>query len=307
MDLISVDTKMKKAIIFGGSGFVGSHVADALTNAGIETTIFDINPSEFKNDKQKFIEGSILDQDLVNKAIEGKDYVYHLAGQADIGISFEAPKETLSLNIQGTINILDACRKYNIERFVFASTIYVYSDLGGFYRASKQACEIIIEEYQKNLGIDYTILRYGSLYGPRADEKNLIHRILKQAILKKTIQMGYGSEEKRDYIHVYDAARMSVDILSASYKNAHVMLTGHQCISRGELLETINEMLGGDIKIEEIVQPENDRLHGHYKFTPYVFKPQISKKLVSNEYLEFGQGILNCMEEIHEKYVTQKS
>ena len=306
MGLIFVDIKMKKAIVFGGSGFVGSHVADALTNADIETTIFDINQSKFKNDKQVFIQGSILDQDLVNKAIEGKDYVYHLAGQADIGISFEAPKETLSLNIQGTINILEACRTYNVERFVFASTIYVYSDLGGFYRASKQACEIIIEEYQKNFGIDYTILRYGSLYGPRADEKNLIHRIIKQAILEKTIQIGYGSEEKRDYIHVFDAARMSVDILSKNYKNTHVMLTGYQHINRGELLSIINEMLGGDIKVE-IIQPEIDRLHGHYKFTPYVFKPQISKKLVSPEYLEFGQGILSCMEEIHEKYVIQKS
>lgn len=307
MGLIFMEIKMKKAIVFGGSGFVGSHVADALTNAGIETTIFDINQSEFKNDKQIFMQGSILDQEMVNKAIEGKDYIYHLAGQADIGISFEVPKDTLSLNIQGTINILDACRKYGVERFIFASTIYVYSDLGGFYRASKQACEIIIEEYQKNFGIDYTILRYGSLYGPRADDKNLIHRILKQAILEKTIQIGYDSEEKRDYIHVYDAARMSVDVLSENYKNSPVMLTGHQCISRGELFNTINEMLGGDIKIEEAIQLENDRLHGHYKFTPYVFKPQISKKLVSNEYLEFGQGILNCMEEIYEKYVAKKS
>ncbi len=305
MNLILLGVKMKKAIVFGGSGFVGSHVADALTNAGIETTIFDIQPSKFVNDKQSFVQGSILDQDLVDKAIEGKDYIYHLAGQADIGIGFEEPKKTLSLNIQGTINILESCHKHGVERFVFASTIYVYSNVGGFYRASKQACEIIIEEYQKNFGINYTILRYGSLYGPRADERNLIHRIIKQAIIEKTIKLGYGSDEKRDYIHVYDAARMSVDILAENYKNTHVMLTGYQHISRGELLNIINEMLGGDIKIET-QKPEIDRLHGHYKFTPYVFKPQISKKLVSREYLEFGQGILNCMEEIHEKYTPQK-
>ncbi len=297
---------MKKAIVFGGSGFVGSHVADALANAGIETTIFDINQSEFMNKNQNFIHGSILNQDLVDKAIEGKDYVYHFAGQADIDIGFETPKDTLCLNIQGTINILESCYKYNVERFVFASTVYVYSDVGGFYRASKQACEIIIEEYQKKFMIDYTILRYGSLYGPRADDRNLIHRIIKQAILEKTIQINYGSDEKRDFIHVYDAARMSVDILSENYKNTNVMLTGYQHISRGELLNIINEMLGGNIKVEtksSIV----DRLHGHYKFTPYVFKPQISKKLVSQEYLEFGQGILSCMEEIYEKYITQKA
>lgn len=297
---------MKKAVVFGGSGFVGSHVADSLTEAGIETTIFDINQSSFINDKQFFIHGNILDQSAVDEAISGKDYVYHLAGQADIGISLEEPKDTLSLNIQGTINILEACRKYNIQRFIFASTIYVYSDAGGFYRASKQACEIIIDEYQKIFGIDYTILRYGSLYGPRADDRNFIHKVIKQAILEKTIKTGCGDDEKRDFIHVYDAARMSVDILTENYKNVHVMLTGYQHISRGELLNIISEMLGGNVKIEP-QKPETDRLHGHYKLTPYVFKPQISKKLVSQEYLEFGQGILNCMEEIHKKYVAQKT
>jgi UDP-glucose 4-epimerase len=291
---------MKKAIVFGGSGFVGSHVADALSHQGIETTIFDLSPSPFLKETQHFIQGSILDQKLVEDAVHGKDYVYHLAGQADIGTGFEQPKQTLELNIQGTINILEACRKFNTKRFVFASTVYVYSDAGGFYRASKQACEIIIEEYEKNFGTDYTILRYGSLYGPRADDRNLIHRLLKQAITDKKIQIGFNIEEKRDYIHVYDAARMSVDILDDQYRNQHVMLTGYQPLSRGELLNIICEMMGGNIEIQH-TQPESDRAHGHYKFTPYVFKPQVSKKLVSPQYMELGQGILNCMEEIYEK------
>ncbi|HBY55638.1 MAG TPA: NAD-dependent epimerase [Coxiellaceae bacterium] len=298
--------KMKKAIVFGGAGFVGSHVADALTEFGIQTTIFDLHVSKYINEKQKFIQGDILDQTLVESAIHDKDFVYHLAGQADIGIGFDTPKDTLVLNIQGTINILEACRKFNIERFLFASTVYVYSDVGGFYRASKQACEIIIEEYQKNFGVDYTIIRYGSLYGPRADERNLIHRIIKQAILDKTIKVGYGTDEKRDFIHVHDAARMSVDLLSDDYKNTHVILTGYQHISRGELYGIINEMLGGNIKIE-ILNPEADRSRGHYKLTPYVFRPQVSKKLVSSKYVEFGQGILNCMEDIYEKHITKES
>jgi len=297
---------MKKAIVFGGSGFVGSHIADFLTETGVETTIFDSEYSCYLNEKQFFIQGNILDHELVEKVVEGKDYIFHLAGQADIGLGFESPKETLNLNIQGTINILEACRRFNVKRFVFASSIYVYSDMGGFYRASKQACELIIEEYQKNFNVNYTILRYGSLYGPRADERNFIYRIIKQAILNKTIKIGYGLDEKRDFIHVQDAARMSVEILSEAYKNSHIMLTGYQQISRKELLDIINEMLGGDINVE-ILQPEIDRLHGHYKLTPYVFKPKLSKKLVISEYTEFGQGILSCMQDIYEKYVTQES
>lgn len=297
---------MKKAIVFGGAGFVGSHVADALKQAGIQTTIFDLAPASSDQGEHEFIQGSVLDAHLVEQAIHGKDYVYHLAGQADIGMGFDKPKETLEVNIQGTINILEACHKFNVKRFVFASTVYVYSEAGGFYRASKQACELIIEEYQKNFGMDYTILRYGSLYGPRADERNLIHRLIKEAMLKKEIHIGYGSDEKRDYIHVSDAARMSVDILSDQYINQHVMLTGYQTITRGDLLNIICEMMGGDIKVH-MLSPELDKSHGHYKFTPYIFKPRVSKKLVSSEYMEFGQGLLSCMEEIYEKYATEKS
>lgn len=297
---------MKKAIVFGGSGFVGSHVIDALTEAGIEATVFDITPSLYLREGQSFIKGDILDEEAVRQAIKGKDYVYHLAGQADIEAGFQDPKHTLELNIIGTTNILEACRANHIERLLFASSIYVYSDAGGFYRVSKQACELIIEEYQKNYGVNYTILRYGSLYGPRADEKNLIHRILKEAILDKSITIGYGPDEKRDYIHVHDAARMSVEVLSGDFNNTHVMLTGHQPIARGDLLDMICEMLGGKINLQQ-TQPEIDNMHGHYRFTPYVFKPQISNKIVSSKYIEFGQGLLNCMEEVHEKYVSKKS
>ncbi|WP_085784565.1 NAD-dependent epimerase/dehydratase family protein [Candidatus Nucleicultrix amoebiphila] len=293
---------MKKAIVFGGSGFVGSHVADALSHANIETTIFDINSSPYLDKKQKFIQGDILDEESVSKALQGMDYVYHLAGQADIHASFERPKDTLSLNINGTINILEACRKNNIERFVFASTVYVYSDAGGFYRASKQACEIIIEEYQKNHNIDYTILRYGSLYGPRASDTNFIHRLIKQALLEKKIEVRFGLDEKREFIHVQDAARMSVDILSREYINSRVMLTGYQYINCDELVTTINDMLGGDIKIQHL-DHQAEYSQGHYKRTPYIFKPQVSKKLVSSDYIEFGQGLLICIEDIYEKFV----
>ena len=296
---------MKKAIVFGGAGFVGSHVADALSDKGIETTIFDVSASSpWLRKDQTFIQGDILDSAQVRAAVQGKDYVYHMAGQADIGIGLKEPAHTLQLNIMGTTNLLEACRSQSIERFIFASTIYVYSELGGFYRASKQACEIIIEEYQRNFDLPYTMLRYGSLYGPRADEKNFIHRLLKQALTERKIDIGYGTDEKRDYIHVLDAARMSVDILAPDYANSHVMLTGYQQITRGELINIVNEILGGDINIENSAQ-ENANMQGHYKFTPYVFRPQMSKKMVSTNYIELGQGLLSLMEEVHAQQAAE--
>ena len=176
-----------KAIVFGGSGFLGSHVADCLTNKGFEVVIFDVVKSPYLRRKQDMVVGNILDCDGVKEAVKGCDYVYNFAGIADIGVACQKPLKAIEINVLGNTNILDACKKYKIKRFIFASSIYVYSDLAPFYRSSKEACELIIEDYQKVFGLDYTILRYGSLYGTRGNEFNFIYKIIKQAIEEKKI------------------------------------------------------------------------------------------------------------------------
>src|SRR4030042_23173 len=176
-----------KAIVFGGSGFLGSHVADALTAARYETTVFDVKKSPYLQKNQKMITGNILDRDAVSKAITGCDVVYNFAGMADIQEAHDKPLETVENNIIGNTVILEACRQHRVKRFVFASTVYVYSNAGSFYRSSKQACELIIENYSEVYGLDYTILRYGSLYGPRAGETNWVYKTLKQAVTEGKI------------------------------------------------------------------------------------------------------------------------
>ena len=159
----------KKAIVFGGSGFLGSHVSDVLSEEGYEVTIFDLEPSPYLQSGQKMMVGDILDREKVIKAVKGKNIVYHFAGLADLDDGKTKPLETVTKNIIGTINILDATVKAKIKHFIYSSTIYVYSSRGGFYRCSKQASENYVNEYQRMYGLDYTILRYGSLYGPRSD------------------------------------------------------------------------------------------------------------------------------------------
>lgn len=290
---------MKKALVIGGSGFLGSHVADALHAQGYDTTVFDLAESPYLSEGQKFVQGNILDPQSVDAAIKGMDVVFHLAGQPDIGKSVQDPAHTLNLNIQGTVNILEACRKHKIKRFMFASTVYVYSDFGAFYRASKQSCEVIIQEYHKQFGLNYTILRYGSLYGPRAPESNFIHRILKQALLEKKVDVGgYSLGDRREYIHVADAAKMSFLAMSDEYMNASVMLTGYQFTTCGELFDLINDILGGGITFSGY-HDDSKGSPGHYHKTPYVFRPDISKKIIASDYIEFGQGILASIEDIH--------
>ena len=288
---------MKKAVVFGGSGFLGSHVADALTKEGYEVTIFDITSSKYRQDAQKMVVGSILDKDAVENVVSDADIVYNFAGIADIYDANNRPVETVKMNILGNTNVLEACRHYNVNRFVFASSIYVYSNAGSFYRSSKQACELIIENYYEQYGLPYTILRYGSLYGPRSDERNWIYSILKQAITEGKITRDGDGGELREYIHVEDAARCSVDILSDEFENEHVILTGNQQLKVKDLMVMIREILGNKIDLEFI--PSESKLN--YEITPYSFNPKIAKKMVSNYYLDMGQGLLQCLKDIYKE------
>lgn len=288
---------MKNAVVFGGSGFLGSHVADALTKEGYNVKIFDINTSKYLQPSQTMIQGSILDIDAVNDAVKDADLVYNFAGIADIYDANKRPLDTVKMNVLGNTIILEACREHNIKRFVFASSVYVYSDAGSFYRSSKQACELIIENYYEQYGIPYTILRYGSLYGPRSDERNWIHEILKQAITEGKITRNGDGEELREYIHVEDAARCSVDILSDDFENEYVILTGNQQLKVKEVMVMIREILKNKVELEFL--PNISNLN--YEITPYSFNPKIAKKMVSNYYLDMGQGILQCLKEMYKE------
>jgi len=283
--------KNKKVIVTGSSGFIGSHVADALEYQGFDVVLFDKIPSKYKSKSQKEFVGDILNQDDVAKAMKGCDIVYHFAAQADIDPSGNKPTETIKTNIIGTQNILEATRQYKVKRVIFASTIYVYSELGSFYRVSKQACEKIIEEYQKEFCIDYTILRFGSLYGPRANNFNAIRSFLIQAIKEKKIVRRGDGEELREYIHVKDAARLSVDALNRKFINKHLVITGNQQIKIKDLLTMISEILNGKIKIEYDLAQE---LH-HYEITPYNYKPQVAQKIISDTFYDLGQGLLDLL------------
>jgi len=284
-----------KIIVFGGSGFLGSHVADALTDAGYDVTIYDIRPSPYLRNTQKGIIGDILDSSKVEEAVKNSDVVYNFAGLADINDASQRPLESVKYNILGNSIILEACCKAQVKRFVFASTLYVYSKAGSFYRSTKQACELLIENYHEIFGLPYTILRYGSLYGPRADDKNFIHRVIKQALTEGKIVREGDGEEIREYIHVLDAAKGSVDILSEEFVNQHVILTGQQQMKIKDLLIMINEMLDNKIKIEFLPAGKNH----NYEITPYSFAPKVGKRLTSRTYLDLGQGILDNISAIY--------
>jgi len=281
--------KHKKVLVTGSSGFIGSHVVDALEEQGYKVVLFDAVPSKYIHNNCEEFTGDILKPSVIQKAMEGCDIVYHFAAQADIATSNDKPVQTIKTNVIGTQNVLESARKHKVKRFIFASTIYVYSELGSFYRISKQASEKIIEEYQREFALDYTILRYGSLYGPRANEFNFISNALLQALKNKKIVRPGNGDEVREYIHVKDAARLSVDALDDKFRNKHLIISGNQQIKVKELLFMIKEIFGGDIEIE--FSPEKELYH--YEITPYNYKPQVAKRIIPDTYYDLGQGLMD--------------
>lgn len=286
-----------KILVIGGSGFLGSHIADELSNREHDVTIYDQKDSEWANKKQKIVKGDISNSALLEKEISKADIVFHMAGISDIGESSQKPLETISENIIGSSIIMSLCAKYSV-RFMYGSTVYVYSKHGSFYRASKQSVETLIDVFHEKLGLDFTILRYGSLYGPRSQSWNGVKRVVSEMLKNKKITFNGTGTEKREYIHVNDAAKMSVDLIDDSYKQKAVTVTGLQVLTQAELLEMIAEIM--DEKIE-IRYKEESEIEAHYNQTPYQYVPKRSLKIVPNEYIDIGQGILELISELSEK------
>ena len=288
---------MAKLLVTGGAGFLGSHLVDALAERGHTVSVLDRKPSRWLPRGIKLIQADLGDRAALADAVEGHDAVYHLAGFADLNAAKTQPLDTVQANILGTVHLLEAMRAHGVSRFLFASTAYVYSREGGFYRCSKQACESYIEEYARTFGLRYTVIRYGSLYGPRADASNGVYRLLRTAMTEGRLAYSGAPDDIREYIHVEDAAKLSADVLDAAFEGQHVTLTGASPTRAADLFTMFQEILGRRIEID--YRHTSGPGSGHYAVTPYAYTPRPGKKLVTTHYVDMGQGLLGMIEDIH--------
>jgi len=290
-----------KVVITGGSGFLGSHLADCLSDQGYEVVIFDIESSPWLRQDQNMVIGDILDYGLISSVIKDAKYVYHLASVAEISQAATNPRKAIEQNIIGSTNVIEACIKAKVCRILLASTVYVYSNKGSFYRVAKQAVESMLEAYHEEFELEFTILRYGSLYGPRAQKWNGLKQFVSQAIKTGKIVYPGTGDERREYIHVKDAAKLSFDALAPEFANRCLTLTGTQVLFVKEVLHMIQEIAGDNIEIEYSPQGMVYDLF-HYSLTPYRYTPRRGKKIVSSTFIDLGQGILDMIEEVDDKY-----
>ncbi len=195
--------------VTGGSGFIGSHVVDKLIDADHTVSVLDLKEPHRADVTHKAAD--LLDCGSVSEALKGTDAVYHLAAMANVNDVFANPQLGVKLNIDGTINVLESARKNDLKRVILASTVWVYAGAntievnekspfympgaGHVYTTTKIASEFLCHDYKELYGVDFTILRYGIPYGPRARSGTVIPIFIKQVMNNKPITiLGDGSQ-----------------------------------------------------------------------------------------------------------------
>ncbi len=257
-----------KILVTGGSGFLGSHVADALTEQGHNVIIYDKKKSIWIQKNQKFFLGNIMNYEKTSKVVRGVKAIFHLAALSDLEDAMFKPLQTVRNNILGTVNILELARKFKVKRVIYASSIYSTSIQGGFYRCSKRASEDYIEEFNKRYGLEFTILRYGSLYGPRSGLENGIFRVTNSIIKKKKIFYTGKKNSIRKYIHVKDAAKATAQMILPKYKNLYINITGKKSYKVTDLFKLVSNLFNIKYSVKYGITKDT----GHYIKSPKPFK-----------------------------------
>ena len=259
-----------KVLVFGGFGFLGHYLVRELLDRGYEVTVAEIHEDEKLESKITYIKCDITIKENVENVFKNNqfDFVYNLAGFANLDTAIKYPLETIQLNVIGNMHILEQCEKNSISRFIYASSAYAMSNKGSFYGISKLASEKIVEEYLKKYSLPFTILRYGSVYSERSFDNNYIYNLVKSAVLEGEINHSGDGNELREYIHAADASKLSVDVIeSEDFKNLHVILTGNERMKRSDLFNMVKEILNDKVEIYY----KNDGYNNHYNFTPLFF------------------------------------
>ena len=282
----------EKILIIGGSGFIGSHVSDELTKKKFDVTILDKKKTNYLLKGQTFLNYDIREKLKLKNIIKSFDVIYYFADIADIGESKIKYMETINQNIISLSNTLAACANSKLKKFIYASSVYVYSETGSFYRATKQCAEILIKEFSKLGKFDYKFLRFGSVYGERSQSWNGISKFINQIKKNgKVIYQGTG-KEVRHYIHVKDAAKLTVELHNKKINENAILILGDKPLTVDQLFDLIFEICGKTKKVKYLNKTNSD---DHYGYSPYRFIPENSIKINSNKSIDLGDGILRLL------------
>ncbi len=259
-----------KVLVTGGSGFIGSHVVDKLRAKEIEVRVFDMVMPTFRKDIE-FYHGSLLDFEAIRMAMSGLDAIFHLAAVADVKDVYEEPHYAESINVRGTINVLEAARRSKVRRVVYGSTVWVYSETteeyvdeqtplrppAHLYTATKIASEHYCQSYSKLYDLPVTILRYGIPYGPRARDGSVVPIFVGKALRGEPLTIAGDGSQFRKFVYVEDLAEGNVLALKSVAANKVYNLDGSERVTVKQIAEAIQKVIG-HVKIEYIPARRGD-------------------------------------------------
>jgi UDP-glucose 4-epimerase len=251
-----------RALVTGGSGFIGSHVVDRLLAEGHSARVFDLLPWTYEpRDGCEVVTGDLLDPDVLRGAAAGCDVIVHLAAAADVGLVAKDPAAAERLNARGTLNVLEVARETG-ARVVYASTIWVYSDVvqtdvdedsllalpSHLYTATKLAGEMYCRSYGELYGVPTTILRFGIPYGPRARPAAVLPIFVNKALAGEPLTIAGDGLQTRRFVYVEDLADGVVRALVPEAAGRVYNLVSDEDTSVRDIAETVRAVVG-DVQI----------------------------------------------------------
>jgi UDP-glucose 4-epimerase len=248
-----------RTLVTGGSGFIGSHVVDALIAAGRTPRIFDMVPSEFHaaSEVDTYL-GDLGDRDALIDALAGCDAVLHLAAVADVNEVLLDPGWAETVNVRGTLNVLEAARAAGVDHVIYASTIWVYNGLTDvlvdeeaqlglpthLYTATKLAGEMYCSSYNELYDLECTILRFGIPYGPRARPAAVVPQMVGKALTGLPLTIAGTGEQTRRFVYVEDLAAGCVAALAPAARGRIYNLVGTEDTSIRHIAEIVRDLVG---------------------------------------------------------------
>jgi UDP-glucose 4-epimerase len=252
--------------VTGGSGFIGTHVVDALLDAGCSVRVLD--PKAPHRADVEWVPVDVLDTDGLTVAVAGAEVIFHLAAIADVNDVIADPTLAIQVNTLGTARVLEAARRAEAGRVVLASTVWVYAATTDelvdedslfdpntdrhLYVTSKVAAEMACRDYHTLYGRPYTVLRYGIPYGPRMRDNCVVAAFMKRCMRGEPLRIDGDGSQQRFFVYVEDLAQAHVKALDEVAINRTYNIEGAVPVSIKEIAESVTELIGsGDVEFGE--------------------------------------------------------